>query len=149
MAETSPLVMIIAKIIETRRSETRISPAWVATEAMIVLKAEWMREPDDEGYPLVYLAAHLELRQIAREKLREKFEPAWDEDKDTHPLFPELQWRYPVSRPKGVEPKYVLLEHLTGADVSFNVNRLRVDARSRLAHADALEAWGRDRPRAA
>jgi hypothetical protein len=41
--------------------------------------------------------------------------------------------------------QYVLRDHMTDDDVTFNVTRLRSEARAKLAHADALEAWGRSR----
>lgn len=43
------------------------------------------------------------------------------------------------------EPEYILRERMTDNDVAFNVARLRNEARAKLAHADALEAWGRNR----
>ena len=135
---------IISRIVETRRSKRGISPAWVATEALLTLDPHGATQ---RVYPLVYKAAHLELRQIAREACRDKWET--DADRDRHPMFPDLQWRYPVPREIGAEPVYVLLEHLTDSDVAYNVARLRADAAARLKHADALEEWGKGRPRAA
>jgi hypothetical protein len=137
--ECNQLTQIIAKIIDLRRDLAVISPSKVATEAMQKLGADWMQGGD---YPLVYLGCHLQLRQIARGLLRQQFEPEEDEEKITHPLFPELQWRYPIAHPKGEEPQYRLLELLSPNDWEFNVNRLRSDARSRLNHADKLVAWG-------
>jgi len=138
--EAGRLIEIVGRIIDTRRGQPSISPSSVATEAMLVLEAAWMQNPTE--YPLVYIGCHLELRQIARTILRERFEPEEDADKITHPLFPELQWRYPIARPKTEEPQYVLLELLRREDWRFNVNRLRADAESRLKHADKLEGWG-------
>jgi hypothetical protein len=139
--ETSGLVEICSQIIETRFNEPRISRSSVATEAMVKLRAKWMLN-SKRGYPLVYLGCHLELRQIARQILRERFEPEEDINKPVHPLFPELQWRYPIVHQREEEPQYVLLELLEPNDWRFNVKRLRLDAASRLRHADALEAWG-------
>jgi hypothetical protein len=138
--EAGGLIEIVARIIDMRRDQPSISPSSVATEAMLVLEAAWMQNPSE--YPLVYIGCHLELRQLARKILRERFEPEEDADKVTHPLFPELQWRYPIDPPKTEEPQYVLLELLRKQDWRFNVNRLRGDAKRRLRHADKLEAWG-------
>jgi hypothetical protein len=85
--EASGLIEIISRIIEGRRGEARISPSWVATEGMQELRAGWMREPNN-GYPLVYIGCHLQLRQIARGVLRERFEPELDEGETVqHPFF--------------------------------------------------------------
>jgi hypothetical protein len=136
------LKAIISRIVETRHTKRGISPAWVATQALAELDRE---NSVQRHHPLVYKAAHLELRQLAREACREKWET--DADRDRHPMFPDLQWRYPVPRETGAEPVYVLLEQLTDSDILFNVARLRADATARLKHADALETWGKDHPR--
>jgi hypothetical protein len=139
--EASGLTEIVAQVIENHRREPEISPSWIATEAMSKLNATWMLTSDRDKQ-LVYKGCHLELRQIARSLLRNRFEPEEDVDKLTHPLFPELQLRYPVTEKEDAEPRYVLLESLGHIDWKFNVRRLRADAGSRLKHADALEAWG-------
>lgn len=134
----------IAAIIDRRRDEREISPAWVATEAMTKLNAAWMLR-SKRGHPTVYRLAHLQCRQIARAMLREFFEPEEDASKVVHPLFPDLQWRYPVARSAGDEPVYVKTELMTREDWLYNVARLRADAASRQRHADALEVWGASR----
>jgi hypothetical protein len=139
--EAGGLIEIVAQIIETRREEPQISPYWVATEAMRKLRALWMAKPT-KGYPLVYVGCHLQLRQIARGILREQFEPE-DGQVVEHPLFPGLQWRYPIARAKDGEPQYVLLELLSNEDAIYNIDRLRSEAKEKLKHADALEAWRR------
>ena len=144
--EAQALANIIAKIIHTRRDQIRISPNWVATEAMMTL------DPRRQSVPLVYLGCHLELRQLARSALRLHFEeasPTEDEFAQSE-LFPDLQWRYPVERKKtDTEPEYVLLEVMTDKDIRFNVRRLRKEANAKLKHADALEAFGRNKRRSA
>jgi hypothetical protein len=140
--EAQALADIVSKIIHTRRVETRISPSWVATEAILQI------DPTKVSLPLVYLGCHLELRQIARGLLRLHFEDIADPSDDEqaqHEMFPHLQWRYPAERKKGAdaEPEYVRLEELSKADIAFNVKRLRREGRAKLAHADALEAFGR------
>ena len=143
------LTLIVDQIVETRRDRRGVHPSWVATEAMVKLDPRrWVQRK----HPLIYKAAHLELRQIAREKCRLKWMPDDDESDaalEKHPLFPELQWRYPVARSKGEDSEYVLLEELADTDVAFNVRRLRCSAVAHTRHADALEAWGRDRPKRA
>lgn len=143
--EASGLIEIVAKIVDARRDESRISPSWVATEAMRELRAQWMQKPN-RGYPLVYIGCHLELRQIARGILRQQFEPENEDEHTEHPLFPGLQWRYPVRRadPKD-EPQYELLELLSDDDALYNIDRLRSEAEKKLKHADRLEAWRRNR----
>ena len=142
VTEAKELTAIILKLIDERRTERRISPSWVATEAMVII------DPDRVSPQLVRLGCHLELRQIARSVLRTRFAEA-DEDEEAskqHEMFPELQWRYPTSRSSHLEePEYVRLEDMTDDDVSYNVARLRSEAMRKLAHADALEAWGRRR----
>jgi hypothetical protein len=145
--EAQALADIISKIIHTRRDQQRISPSWVATEAMLEI------DPSRVSLPLVYLGCHLELRQIARGALRLHFEDPADPSEDEeaqHEMFPDLQWRYPAARQRGAdaEPEYVRLEEMTKADIAFNVKRLRREGRAKLAHADALEAFGRTAKRA-
>ncbi|MHC2399144.1 MULTISPECIES: hypothetical protein [Bradyrhizobium] len=145
--EAGDLVAIVSRIIDTRRSQSRISPSWVANEAMIEL---------DGGHiapPLVYLGCHLELRQIARSVLRTRFDDRAESDDGEprqHELFPDLQWRYPTARSaRSAEPEYVLLDDMSDEDAAYNVARLRREGRAKLAHADALEAWKRRRRRVA
>lgn len=136
------LRLVLLGIYERRSDEIRISPSWLATEAMNNLDAE-KRSP-----ALVYEAAHLQLRQIARSICRRKVEED-SEETEQHELFPNLQKRYPAVHTADAEPEYVLLEHLTEEDVAFNVRRLRAEADAKLHHADALEAWWQDRGKSA
>ena len=142
-SEAQALTDIIARIIETRRDQTKISPSWIATQALIEL------DPDKKSIPLVYLAAHLEMRQIARGVLRQWFEdsdPETDEGEPLqHELFPGLQRRYPTVRQKGDEPEYVRLEEMTDADIDYNVTRMRRESMAKLHHADALVAYQKRR----
>jgi hypothetical protein len=139
MTEERRLAEIIWRIVHMRDSQVSISPAWVAAEAMKEL------DPERAAPMLVHAGCNLHLRQIARGELRKKYEP--DEGAgDQHELFPGLQRRYPTARSvRGDEPEYVLLEHLTAVDIAYNVARLRSEAHAKLAHADALQAYGRDR----
>lgn len=134
MNDEKKLREVLSQIYDRRASESRISPAWLATEAMREL------DPGQASPSLVYIAANLQLRQIARGMCRNRFE-ADEEQTDQHSLWPNLQTRYPAVHSKDSEPEYVLLEDLTKADVEYNVQRLRAEAEAKLAHADALEAW--------
>jgi hypothetical protein len=139
--EAKPLIEMAARIIDTRRVEPEIGAIWVANEAM--------KELDPEKYaerwePLLWIGCHLQMRQIARSLLRKKFEPKDGGRKDD--LFPELQWRYPTARTADDDdPTYILRDLMSGEDVTYNVARLRAEADAKNKHADALEAWHRDR----
>jgi hypothetical protein len=133
---------IVARIIDTRRMEPRISPSWVATEAMLELDPVKIVERRD---PLIYTGCHLQLRQIARALLAKRFDPIKD-DGLRDDLFPELQWRYPTARSAYFdEPEYLLRDLMGTDDVEYNVGRLRAEADAKNKHADALEAWHRRR----
>ena len=139
--EESRLVEIVARIIDVRRSQVRINPSWIATEALREL------DPSRRSVELVCLGCHLQLRQIARAQCRKLFEDD-EEDADIgqRELFTGLQWRYPAAHSKDKnEPEYVLREHMTDVDIGYNVARLRAEAEAKQKHADALEAWGRTR----
>lgn len=139
MTEEKELHQLLVKIYERRREEVRVSPSWLATEAMTEL------DPDRVSPTRVYMAAHLELRQLARGICRRIADPT-EEATEQHEMFPGLQKRYPEARTANTdEPQYVLLEHLTEEDVRFNVKRLRNEASAKMAHADALEAWWESR----
>jgi hypothetical protein len=146
--ETRQLIEILARILELRAHHDRISPSWVATEAYQQLDPR-RRVRDD--FPLIYIACHLQLRQLARELLRRTFEG--DElagERSQHELFPELQARYPTARSSNShEPEYIRLEVLSEADADYNIERLRAEGRAKLKHADSLAAWARGRFRAA
>ena len=141
--EAEKLIAVIARIIELRSTAVCISPTWVATEALIVIDEKKLSPP------LVSLGCHLQLRQIARGLLRKRYEDD-DEDSDQDDLFPELQARYPTARSRHLEePEYILREKMSDEDINYNVHRLRQEAEAKLSHADALEAYGRTRKRAA
>jgi hypothetical protein len=130
---------MVQAIIDDRKTEDRISPAWIATEAMAKLGATELQQ----GNPLVYLAAHLHLRQIARHVCRKQFD---DDDADAldpaqQEMFPGLQSRYPTAHSGKQEPSYVMRDAMTAKDVTFNVKRLRHEGATKLGRARALEAW--------
>lgn len=138
-SEQKKLREVLSAVLARREGEPAISPAWLATEAMIDI------DPDRTATELVYLAAHLQLRQIGRELCRRQFSDAIESDSQ-HRLFPDLQARYPSHRAAmDDDPEYIKLENLMQEDVDYNVARLRSEASSKMAHARALEAWGIDR----
>jgi hypothetical protein len=131
---------LVARIIELRRGQPRISPSWVATEAMYDLDR---RRTVEREHPMIWEGCHLQLRQIARQLLAQRFEQG-EETEDL--LFKDLQWRYPSVRSANTEePEYVLRDLLSDEDIAYNVGRLRAEALAKMQHADALEAWGRNR----
>jgi len=139
--DSKRLYEVLAAIYARSNGEVRISPSWLATAGMAQL------DPDRISPSDVYVAAHLQLRQIARGLCGKKCED--DGSAEQHELWPMLQKRYPAAHHNGDEPVYVLLDHLSEKDVAFNIGRLRKEASAKLQHADALEAWWNDRPRAA
>lgn len=140
--ETSPdLATVVSAVIHGSREETRINPAWIANEVMRRL------DPERVAPPSVYGGCNMHVRQIARSQLRKTFESE-DEEPRQHPLFPELQWRYPACHDREAEPEYVLLEAMTERDVDFNIDRLLKEIDAKQKHVDALmafklEAFGR------
>jgi hypothetical protein len=132
---------VVLKIMDARKTEVQLKPAWIATEAMAKLGAEDMQKAN----PLVYLAAHLQLRQIAGKACRKQFDVDDEEalDPAQQNMFPGLQSRYPAAHAEDGEPSYVLRDSLDADDVAFNVQRLRREGRSKLERANALEAWWR------
>jgi hypothetical protein len=132
--EISVLHDIVQCIYDSHAARASVHPAWLANEVMQVIG--FPRELHELGYQ----AAHLHFRQIARSYCRKRFDPAERSEAD---LFPEtLQQRYPRAAPGFEEPEYVLLELMEPRDIAFNVARLRKEAKAKLKHADALEAWG-------
>ena len=113
-----------------------VSPVSLATAAFAEL------DPQKVTPSLIYIAAHLQLRQIGRSICRDWFQRDDDHLYVAHSLFPDLQNRYPISRTEDSDPVYRLLEHLSKDDWQYNVIRLRREAAGKMKHADALEAWG-------
>lgn len=136
------LYHIIREVYESHSDRPSVSPAWLATEAMETI--QFPRGLHEVGYE----GCHLQFRQIARSFCRRHFDPTETVEND---LFPEtLQQRYPLSpNETDEEPTYVLLDRLGQSDLLYNVTRLRKEARAKLSHADALEAWGRRKFQAA
>jgi hypothetical protein len=140
--EERHLAEIVARIIDIRRTHVKINPTWIATEALKEI------DPANRSVALVRIGCHLQLRQIAREQCRTLFEDSEGDDEPRFAAIEGLQWRYPAQRSKEEhEPQYILRDHMSDADVAYNVERLRREGRAKLAHADTLEAWGRARRR--
>jgi hypothetical protein len=131
---------VVQKVITDNNAMAEISPSWIATQVMCAIGFP------RHLHPLGYVGCHLEVRQIARHKLRKQHDPnarvadiIRDEQED---MFPEtLQDRYPRRQTPGEEPTYALRHLLTHDDVQFNTDRMRRGGRALLKHADALDEW--------
>lgn len=134
MTQESELNEAIRHVYEKNINKGSISPSWMATQAMNEIG--FPRELHEIGYS----GCHLQFRQIARSFCRKHFEPEETVEND---LFGDtLQERYPLRQTEDMqEPAYVLLDLLPRQDLLYNVERLRKEARAKLRHADALEAW--------
>lgn len=143
MTDEEILYAAVQDTIDALPENMDISPAWIATRVMI--KIQFPRELHNLGY----VGCHLEVRQIARGKLRKRFDPeerAKDAAAGQGDMFSGiLQDYYPRCRTKDEDPIYAPLSMLTEDDVEFNVERMRLAGHGLLRHADALEAWGRGR----
>ena len=138
--EGAALYDAVARVYELNRGKNSISPAWLATHAMVLIR--FPRRLHETGY----IGCHLQMRQIARSYCRQKFDPT-DTDATLDDLFPEtLQERYPVRSRAGEEREYVLLDALTSDDAYYNVARMRRASLALQKHADALEAHIRAKP---
>lgn len=156
LGEVAKLYQVVARAYAERETEVDIRPFQLADRAMNLINFS------PPIHPLGYLAAHLESRQIARSYCDKKHgvdddddlpEPLEPSELSKGPvqyrfLFPMLQRRYPTARSQALEPdqrEYRQLPFLTDEDIAFNVQRLRKEGNAKLAHADALEAYGRSR----
>jgi hypothetical protein len=134
------LAELVGRIVERRHGEARVSPVAIANDCMAVL------DPKVRSMPRVYQGCHLYLRQLARAVLARAFDPS-DKKKRARDasaiadLF-KLQARYPQAHTADLEdPVYVRKEDMTREDVQYNIDRLRSEGRSKMAHADAIVAW--------
>ena len=131
---------LLAEVLERHQHKDSVRPSWLATETMAAL------DPKRTAPQLVYRAAHLQLRQMARALCRREYGEDTGDTGSQHNLFPNLQARYPSKRTvKDADPEYVRLENLTLEDTAYNVDRLRKEGRAKLKSADALEAWAQQR----
>lgn len=102
---------------------------------------------DPEVEPHVQYTSVEHLKHMARVYLARRNEADSDENpahgaQASFEFSGQLQDRYPVPRKSGEEPVYKLRSHLSEEERAWNVAQLRKSARSRLEHADALEAEG-------
>jgi hypothetical protein len=134
----TPLRNIVQAIIDAHKTDERIDPVQIATEAMEKLDAAVLQKT----MPQAYFLAHLQLRHMARLLCRKQFDKEEDAlDPDQQRMFPGLQARYRTVYSGEESPNYVLREAMTSKDVEFNVRRLREEGASKLARASALQAW--------
>jgi len=147
MTDEEELSLEVQKIIDRHRFTAEVSPSWVATAVMQAIKF-----PRDL-HRLGYVGCHLELRQIARGKLRRQFDPATAAEeyaRGQSELFPDtLQDRYPRKPKAGEEPMYVFREVLSDEDCEYNLARMEKAGHALLKHADAFRAWWIARRRSA
>lgn len=105
-------------------------------------------------HDLVRSAAHLHLRQVAREALRRYYgkqndkKPHPSVGKDAEPTFAGadyslLQDRYPKSHMPEGERGYVLRDDMTEEDWKWNLDQLESESNIKAKHARQLESWGR------
>lgn len=112
--------------------EIAVSPALLASKVMDAI------DPDRSAPGMVTLAAHLELRQLARSICRQRAEQEEGEAAQSTLFDDQLQKRYPATR--GGEEVYILREYMTLPERAENISRLRREAASKSRHADALQA---------
>lgn len=141
MKENRP-VQVMKNIIDSWGNKKDISPAWAATEAMKIIKADHLQKEKDENSHTLYFLAHLQFRQIARNLCSKLFEDKDDTgttEKENSFFPPTLQPRYPVQRKNGDDPRYRLREHMTEDDYIYNIKRMRAEGKAKVEHADLLE----------
>jgi len=144
MTEEEELALAVQKAIDHCGDDEEISPAWVATQVMTDI--EFSRSLHRLGYA----GCHLELRQMARVRLRKRFDPADAEEDPQQEMFPStLQKRYPRRPRANEEPVYAPIHSLSDDDIAFNVERMRRGALALQKHANRLEAWNANRRGAA
>jgi hypothetical protein len=136
--EGSELAKIVGQIIEKQKNQKLIMPSWVAAATY-----RWI-EPRNKATLLTKMAALLALKQIAREMLRDKF-GADDNPEAQHPLFPDLNLRYPIAHTPDSEPGYIPLELMSYEDWQWNLIRYDKEIDTKQRKRDALENWGNAR----
>lgn len=120
---------LIRKYIEELNGVHIIAPPMLAKLALEELDPEKSTPVEVEE-----LADHA-LRQIARDELRRVHDPI--EKDDPHPdMFDGLQDRYPCADKKG----YILRVAMSLEDRTYNITRLKKEAKAKTEHATALQA---------
>jgi hypothetical protein len=136
--ETAPLYKIIDETYEVHRLKPTVSPNMLAKEAMERIK--FPRGLHELGWQ----AALLEFRQIARSRLRKRFDDApIQEDDGQLELLDDgtLQDRYPLPPKDGEDPQYKLLDLLSEDELQYNITRLTQTGRARITHAITLQGY--------
>lgn len=142
MREGNELWEAIAAAYDKHQYDPRVSPVVLANEGM--RRILFPRRLHEVGW----IGCNLQLRQIARQYCRKKFDPTTRDDDDD--LFPEtLQERYPTRPESGEDSEYVLLNVLSDDDVDYNIDRMEKSIAGQQKHLDALRAWKAARRRAA
>lgn len=135
------LAELVARVVENRSGQIRISPVMIANDCMAVL------DPRMRSVPRVYQGCHFHLRQLARAALARAYDPAdrkkrTRDEKAVGDLLFKLQARYPEAHTGDLDdPVYVRREEMTRDDARYNRDRLWSEGRTKIAHGDAVEAW--------
>jgi len=135
------LAELVARVVENRSEQTRISPVMIANDCMAIL------DPRMRSVLRVYQGCHLYLRQLARAALARAFDPADRKKRERDAkavgdLLFKLQGRYPEAHTGALDdPVYVRREEMTKEDARYNRDRLWAEGRTKIAHGDAVEAW--------
>jgi hypothetical protein len=86
-----------------------------------------------------------DIRALARQALRQRVaricRSLCEADNDSPDLFDGVQARYPTARSSGEDVSYVPREAMTAGDVTWNIQRLRKEGTTKLAHAETLQRW--------
>ena len=127
----------VGAIIQRHRSEFRINPAWIATEALNEIDP---RKFDIKSMPHFYRAAHLALTQIARELLGT---PSEGDDYQTSPdeILAEGEYNLHHKRRVAALPKRHLNDDVIVLDLRRN-RSLPNEPHEPACHADGHSAAG-------
>lgn len=130
------------RILSAQLQDDIVTPDSLADAAMAAFFDVAKLEPHNH-----YLSRE-QAKQIARHTLARSYNVEGNESAAYQgELFSgRLQDRYPIPRKLGEEPAYKKLGILTDDEIAWNVAKLRKSAVARLQHADALEAYGAERP---
>lgn len=117
----------------------------VAVMPSAVAAATFARLKTGKLDPHIEYATLEHLKGMGRKLLAKRFEPEGEDNpaySDQGEMFNgNLQRRYPVPRKRGEDPTYKLLEHLSDAELDWNIARHGKIANSHTAHMDALAAY--------
>lgn len=119
-----------------------LSVNWVANAAL-----KTYQTGNEEAHVLYASLEHF--KQQTRKILSAKFSPDGEENEaHQNDMFSgTLQERYPIPRRGDSEPVYKLREHMTLAEIDWNISQLEKSADARKRHAHALRAFREERAR--